>query len=772
MLKASKNDVIDSACETFRKYKYRFGDNKSIEKLHEAFANCQREIQAAGVDESTIKALEGILVVLNSKREEFNRIPWDPPLDTHPFSEYLQNRLLSMLQKSEDQNRSQARKLKLPYFNGICSLLDFFKLNFLFHDKFLIALEQCLTDIRDNQYSSSDFRYELLAMLFEEKYTVYQFKLRYYDIYQKLYPVATPLILQCILNYYEKEYKRFYSEDDRRASRMDSDAKYRVFLNVFPEYLLAEDIEIVKPTLTTSQLDILCQKVFEWSHVVFHVTFEKNFSNYRLSSFLIRFLNLMNYCVPSVYFRRCTRQNFPLVENILRLLHTPSLIKNITHFCPRFGTEVVDREIESQYYDLVIAATTLLYNLSVESCTANYLRVLKEEEKPAVIYTLYKESKKKNNNKDKFFCETLIGLMENDIDELEEPEELAATYVKYMSKAMNNQKHSFEKVRLSDAIIHLKIFIQNEAVKTEVVAQDGLTLLTKCATDHQFDMASIQYPSMELIWSIIFNLSAAQLLRANKVFVDYVIDLTKSTTDEPDKYVLKSVADGIDWQMRQHQIKEEKQRKAEKPKKLSVFGVPIDHMGRQITKEQRLTMEQAKEFKFDLMISYCHKDADLCIKIHKRLKDTTDTRIWIDTEQMFGSLTECMSEAIENSRIILVCYSNAYKESANCQSECTYANDLKRTIIPLRMESNYRPNGWLKIIIGDRLYVDFIKYDFETAFKDLIKQLERYDRRYKEMKGSHQPVNASASIAAAQSQKKAKEIRTTSPPPPKLSESK
>ena len=42
------------------------------------------------------------------------------------------------------------------------------------------------------------------------------------------------------------------------------------------------------------------------------------------------------------------------------------------------------------------------------------------------------------------------------------------------------------------------------------------------------------------------------------------------------------------------------------------------------------------------------------------------------------------------------------------------------------MQRKYDPDGWLGIIVGDELYIDFAKYDFDTAYKMLIKQLAPY----------------------------------------------
>ena len=40
-------------------------------------------------------------------------------------------------------------------------------------------------------------------------------------------------------------------------------------------------------------------------------------------------------------------------------------------------------------------------------------------------------------------------------------------------------------------------------------------------------------------------------------------------------------------------------------------------------------------------------------------------------------------------------------------TEAEYAFTLHKDIVPLMMESNYRPDGWLGIIMGSKLWIDF-----------------------------------------------------------------
>jgi hypothetical protein len=451
----SENKEMESAGLTLSGYRYDVRNTKADEKVGEAFNVYLKEVQRFGISTRTAAVLKRMQTAVTLKRQEFHRTPWNPPLSAHPFFEYLQNLLLSMLQKVGQKINAQETKVKTECFDAICSLISIFSFEFVFDDKFLSAVEQCLTNIRENQYPPDDFHYVVLTILFDQIYTVNNFKSNYSDVYQKLYPAVTTLILQCILNYYEDEFKRFYAEEQGRTSRIDNDSKHRIFLTIFPEYILSDE-EIVKPILTASQMDTLCQTLFNWSHMVFHHIFQKQLYQYTLSNVLVRFLNLMNYCISSAYFRRCTRRNLPLFENLLRLLHLSLFIEEVTDYDARFGLMVTDRAVRNKNYDLVVATVELLYNLSVESCIIDQLRALKEEDIPTVLHVLYQQSKKSNKHTTRFHCETLIGLIKDDIDNLEEPRELATSYVKYMSKAMNKEDHSFEKVRLSHVIIHLK----------------------------------------------------------------------------------------------------------------------------------------------------------------------------------------------------------------------------------------------------------------------------------------------------------------------------
>ena len=89
---------------------------------------------------------------------------------------------------------------------------------------------------------------------------------------------------------------------------------------------------------------------------------------------------------------------------------------------------------------------------------------------------------------------------------------------------------------------------------------------------------------------------------------------------------------------------------------------------------------------------------------------------------------------MDSSQFILMCMSETYKRSANCQSEAEYAFNRKKHIVPLKLKKEYKPDGWLGFILGSRLYIDFERYEFEKAIELLHNEIELQKKRRKAAK--------------------------------------
>ncbi|CAF4183035.1 unnamed protein product, partial [Rotaria magnacalcarata] len=68
--------------------------------------------------------------------------------------------------------------------------------------------------------------------------------------------------------------------------------------------------------------------------------------------------------------------------------------------------------------------------------------------------------------------------------------------------------------------------------------------------------------------------------------------------------------------------------------------------------------------------------------------------------------------------------SEQYRKSNYCRAEAQYAFQRERKIVPILLQKQYKPDGWLLFIIGQLLYVDFNKYEFPRAMQMLHKELK------------------------------------------------
>ncbi|XP_033750309.1 uncharacterized protein LOC117334666 [Pecten maximus] len=125
-----------------------------------------------------------------------------------------------------------------------------------------------------------------------------------------------------------------------------------------------------------------------------------------------------------------------------------------------------------------------------------------------------------------------------------------------------------------------------------------------------------------------------------------------------------------------------------------------------------------------IMISYNWADQRMLLKVRDCLQEV-GYKVWMDVDNMEGDILDAMARAVENAHIVLMCYSEKYKESKNCRTEAQYAYQVSKEIIPVLMQTKYKPDGWLGILVGSKLFYEFTnKYPFENKMKELIRELE------------------------------------------------
>ena len=191
----------------------------------------------------------------------------------------------------------------------------------------------------------------------------------------------------------------------------------------------------------------------------------------------------------------------------------------------------------------------------------------------------------------------------------------------------------------------------------------------------------------DIIWALSFNHDIQQQLRSNTSFMSKLAHLVKQSDDEQ----IGKIIHGILW------------------------NLEINH-------EDRSTSECNDEKTFDIMISYSRKDKILCKQLYEELTKA-GYHVWIDFDQMHGNVMDAMAQAIEQSQTVIICMSEEYRKSNYCRAEAHYAFQRQRKIVPVLLQKHYRPDGWLLFLVGQLLYVDFIKYEFRRAMEMLFKEL-------------------------------------------------
>ena len=130
-----------------------------------------------------------------------------------------------------------------------------------------------------------------------------------------------------------------------------------------------------------------------------------------------------------------------------------------------------------------------------------------------------------------------------------------------------------------------------------------------------------------------------------------------------------------------------------------------------------------------VMLSYNWDHQSVIKRINAALQGRKYT-VWIDIEKMQGSTVEAMSAAIEDAAVVVYGISKAYKESTNCRLEAQYAHQQEKEMLPLMMEEGYRPNGWLGMLLGVRLWYAFYgstlasEGAFEGKMDELCRELQ------------------------------------------------
>ena len=234
--------------------------------------------------------------------------------------------------------------------------------------------------------------------------------------------------------------------------------------------------------------------------------------------------------------------------------------------------------------------------------------------------------------------------------------------------------------------------MQHDQIRDEINKQGGISLFIYCAIMDKYE-ALIHQRALENLLIMSFNKDVSNGLKADVAFIAHLNTLVNNSAQAD----LQRAAESLLWILTKDNVSKDP---------------PTDNDTSSSTDT------------YDVMISYSHKDQDLCFKLYDRLQQD-QFRVWLDRDQMHGTPLEAMSSAIEKAEFVFLCMSDAYKQSGYCKMEAYYALERQCSIIPLVMKSQYKPDGWLGIVVTGRMRIDFPKYGFDDAYRKLLVEIER-----------------------------------------------
>ncbi|CAF1336596.1 unnamed protein product [Didymodactylos carnosus] len=214
-----------------------------------------------------------------------------------------------------------------------------------------------------------------------------------------------------------------------------------------------------------------------------------------------------------------------------------------------------------------------------------------------------------------------------------------------------------------------------------------------------------------ILWSISFNDKYQTEMKQNELFVSTIKATAEKENNEElfaqysfQKHLsnIKKAADGI------------------------LFNLNLKNIS-------KLPTTHSTNASSSIFISYSHADKVFCKTLIDTLQQSSkQTHFWVDFLNINSAavhsndLWEEIAAAIEKADAIILIMSKNYYDSKSCRQELSYAKDMqKKRIIPIYMQKEYKPTGWLGIRTAGLAYIDFSKKAFDIAFKELSEILNK-----------------------------------------------
>ncbi|KAK3083289.1 hypothetical protein FSP39_018644 [Pinctada imbricata] len=295
-------------------------------------------------------------------------------------------------------------------------------------------------------------------------------------------------------------------------------------------------------------------------------------------------------------------------------------------------------------------------------------------------------------------------LDESEAKKIEANQEFFKSLMEFLSKALADSKRRHQGWSSRELARTIRRLARNDSNKRALVTNGSLPLLVELIGSQDLEEKREAFGAL---WTLSFDEDNQDTMISG---TDGVIEVFLSHRFSTESKIKKS-CNGALWNMR------EKLKLSEKYKEI----------GHEYSRGEK-DKDNVKQTGH-VMLSYQWGHQNLVKEIRNGLRNN-GIKVWMDIDDMEGSTLNAMARAVEDAQIVLVCYSQKYKDSDNCRSEAEYAFQIKKKIIPVKLERQYKADGWLGFVIGAKLFFDFSgKYSFESRMEGLVKEICRFLKR-------------------------------------------
>ncbi|RMZ96525.1 hypothetical protein BpHYR1_008771 [Brachionus plicatilis] len=337
--------------------------------------------------------------------------------------------------------------------------------------------------------------------------------------------------------------------------------------------------------------------------------------------------------------------------------------------------------------------------LHIKQCLINLTGHTKKY--PNILILSYLTIVSVTNEKDMQYLSSIQSIIKEIVD-------LIGFYTKKMAKRKklipddidnSEAEYAYNQVHINliELLESLNNIAASDSMKYKIYQEHGLknhlSLIMKYG-----DELEKQYAT-KLLWQLCFDREVCQKINGDNEIVESLNHLSSDS----DEFLRRNVV-GIFWISK-------------------LISNNSDQVELKMGSHSGVTYNKSDSKEEHVMISYNKESRDLCLQIKEEL-ERDGHKIWIDVQDIRGSSLESMAKAIENSKCVLMCMTEKYKQSPNCRAEAEYAFNIRKPIIPLLMQKNYAPDGWLGIILGTKIFVNFSKYPFDECIKRLKLEID------------------------------------------------